>query len=356
MRKSRSEPLSVGRPVSEVWFGRVGAEELSGSRRAPGGFREDKEAIEGLALQKPQLPATAICRQARRIAQNLGEEPPIYESIESSHACQSSWDGPMTDYRTKVALLSAMALLLPSAAAQNAEQLAKQTQNPIASLVSVPFQGNWDFGIGDRNATGTLLNFQPVMPFPVSKSTNVIVRVIAPLTSQPLPDGTRVNGVSDVLTTAFFSPSKAGNIIWGAGPAILLPTATNNSLGTEKFAIGPSVVVLTQPGKWTLGALANQLWSTSGAEDRAEVNQMYVQPFANYNLGAGLAVGVSMEANAAWKADTVWTAPLLFSVSKVTLLGKQPVNIAMAAGPTLGGSENSSSWRYRLSATFLFPR
>ena len=255
--------------------------------------------------------------------------------------------------------LSALGILLlcaPPAAGQNADELAKQTQNPIADLVSVPFQGNWDFGIGDRDATGALLNFQPVIPFPVNESTNVILRVIMPLTSQPAPDGTRLNGVGDILTTAFFSPSKASPVIWGVGPAILMPTATNNALGSEKFGLGPSVVVLTQPRNWTLGALFNQIWSTSGANDRADVNQMFLQPFANYNLGAGLAVGVTMEATANWNANDTWIAPLLFSVSKVTRLGKQPVNILAAAGPAILGPDSASSWRFRLSATFLFPR
>jgi hypothetical protein len=262
-------------------------------------------------------------------------------------------------YRAPVASLSAAALLLVfsiPASAQDADALAKQTQNPIASLVSVPLQGNWDFGLGDRDATGTLLNFQPVMPFPINQSTNVILRVIVPLASQPAPDGTRFNGVGDVLTTVFFSPSKASRIIWGVGPVMLMPAATNNALGTEKFALGPSVVVLTQPGKWTLGGLYNQLWSASGANDRADVNQMYLQPFANYNLGRGLAVGVSMEASANWNADETWTAPLLFSISKITLLGKQPVNLAFGAGPKVVGPENASSWRFRVAATFLFPR
>ena len=261
----------------------------------------------------------------------------------------------------KIALLTAAARLLalapvPPAAAQTPDELAKQTQNPIASLISVPLQGNWDFGLGDRNATGTLLNFQPVIPFAINRSTNIVLRVILPLASQPGPNGTRYSGVGDVLTTAFFSPSEGGSIIWGVGPAILLPTATNNSLGQEKFGLGPSVVVLTQPGKWTLGALANQIWSASGAEDRAAVNQMFLQPFVNYNLGGGLAVGASMEASGNWKASEVWTAPLLFNVSKVTLLGKQPVNLSVGAGPTVVSPSAGSSWRFRLSATFLFPR
>jgi hypothetical protein len=137
---------------------------------------------------------------------------------------------------------------------------------------------------------------------------------------------------------------------------MLLPTATNSALGSEKFAIGPSVVLLTQPGKWTLGFLGNQLWSTSGAIDRAPVNSMYLQPFANYNLGKGLAAGISVEAAANWHAKDTWNAPLLFSVSKVTLLGKQPVNLAVAAGPTLVSPSGGASWRFRLAATFLYPK
>ena len=257
--------------------------------------------------------------------------------------------------------LSAVSMLLvlpPPAAAQTADELAKQTQNPIASLISVPLQGNWDFGLGDRDATGLLFNFQPVVPFPISPSTNIVLRIIMPLTSQPgtASDGTRINGMGDILSTAFFSPSKASRIIWGAGPVVLLPTATNNTLGTEKFAVGPSAVVLMQPGKWTVGLLFNHLWSTSGANDRPDVNQTFLQPFANYNLGGGLAVGANVEASANWKADETWTVPLHLSVSKVTLLGKRPVNLALAAGPVLASPSGGASWRFRLAATFLFPR
>jgi hypothetical protein len=284
----------------------------------------------------------------------------------------------MKTFFTAMVPLGAMAILFvlpPPAAAQSADELAKQTQNPIASLISVPLQGNWDFGLGTRDATASTLNFQPVIPFAINPSTNIVLRVIVPLTSQPAAGWdagqdtpgtvtsqpaangtTRYSGLGDILTTAFFSPSHAGALIWGVGPAMLLPTATNQALGAEKFAVGPSVVVLTQPGKWTLGLLANQLWSTSGAKDRPSVNQIYLQPFANYNLGKGLAAGVSMEASGNWKAQEQWNVPLLFSLSKVTLLGKRPVNLAVAAGPTLVNPSNGASWRFRLSATFLFPR
>jgi hypothetical protein len=247
-------------------------------------------------------------------------------------------------------------LMLPSAAAaQDAAALAKQTQNPVSSLISVPLQGNWDLGIGDNKDTAALLNFQPVIPFGVSKSTNVILRVIMPLTSQPQTDGSRSNGMGDTTMSAFFSPVKAGKVIWGLGPVVLLPTATSNTLGTQKFAVGPTAVVLTQPGKWTFALLFNQLWSTSGAADRTDVNVTYLQPTANYNLGDGLAVGVSMEASGNWEAEEPWTAPLLFQVSKVTHLGKRPVNLAVAAGPTIS-PDAGPDWRFRMAMTFLYPR
>jgi hypothetical protein len=243
-----------------------------------------------------------------------------------------------------------------TAAAQDATALAKQTQNPVSSLISVPFQGNWDSGIGDNDDTSTLLNFQPVVPFGVTKSTNVILRVIMPLTSLPGSDGSRSNGLGDVTASAFFSPAQAGRVIWGVGPVVLLPTATDNALGTQKFGIGPTAVVATQPGKWTLGALFSHIWSTSGAANRSDVNSTYLQPSVNYNLGSGLAVGVSMEATANWEVDEHWTAPLLFQVTKVTLLGKRPVNLAVAAGPMVASPDGGANWRFRLAATFLYPR
>lgn len=264
----------------------------------------------------------------------------------------------MRAWRTKLPpCATSLLLLLPTiAAAQSADDLAKQTQNPVASLISVPLQGNWDFGLGEREAVATLLNVQPVMPFGITKDTNIILRVIMPLTSQPASDGTRINGLGDIVATAFFSPAKSGRVIWGAGPVFLLPAATNTSLGSEKFGIGPSVVALTQPGNWTVGVLFNQIWSVSGANDRDDVNSTFLQPFANYNLGAGLSVGATIEATANWEADQAWTAPLLFNISKVTLLGKRPVSFQLAAGPTIASPEGGADWRFRLAATFLFPR
>ena len=241
--------------------------------------------------------------------------------------------------------------------AQSADELAKQTQNPVASLISVPFQGNWDFGIGDREAAGTTLNIQPVAPFGITPNWNVILRVIMPVQSQPAESGQRFTGMGDTTMTVFVSPVKTGKIIWGVGPAILIPTATNQNLGTEKFGLGPSVVALVQPGKWTVGALWNQIWSVDGANDRDDVNQMYLQPFANYNVGQGLAVGALIESSTNFEADDEqWTSYLLFSVSKVTLLGKRPVSFGAVAGPAVASPTGRPDWRLRFAATFLFPR
>jgi hypothetical protein len=255
-----------------------------------------------------------------------------------------------------LAIASIMLGLVPCRAnAQDADQLAKQTQNPVSTLSSLPLQGNWDFGIGDRDATGSLLNVQPVMPFAISGNTNVILRVIMPLLSQPAPDATRINGLGDVVATVFFTPRRAGRIIWGAGPVLHLPAATNASLGAEKFGIGPSVVLLAQPGAFTVGMLYNQIWSVSGASDRDDINSLFLQPFLNYNLGGGLSAGVSIEATANFEADEKWTAPMIFSVTKVTLLGKRPVSFALGAGPSIASPAGGADWRFRLVATFLFP-
>jgi hypothetical protein len=254
--------------------------------------------------------------------------------------------------------IAAVSLLITShgAFAQSADELAKQTQNPVASLISVPFQANWDAGIGARQAVGTTLNFQPVAPFPLTKRVNVILRVIMPLTSHPTDDGLRVNGMSDTVATAFLAPSGTGPVIWGAGPVLLLPTATNNSLGSEQVGLGPSIVALAQPGRWTTGILWNQIWRVDGPPDRTDVNRGFFQPFANYNLPDGLAVGVSMEATANWDEDDVWTSFLIFQISKVTTLGKRPVNFQAGAGPTIASPDGGADWRLRVQANFLFPR
>jgi hypothetical protein len=259
---------------------------------------------------------------------------------------------------SRILCLVAVSLLVIAydAVAQSADELARQTQNPVASLISVPFQANWDVGVGTREAVGTTFNIQPVAPFPLTKSVNVIARVIMPLVSNPTDDGLRINGMSDTLATAFLSPAHTGTVIWGAGPVLLLPTATNNVLGSEQVGFGPSIVALVQPGKWTTGILWNQVWSLDGPPDRTEVNRGFFQPFVNYNLPDGIAVGGSIEATANWDEDEVWNSSLVFTFSKVTVLGKRPVNFVVGAGPQIASPTGGADWRLRIQANFLFPR
>lgn len=269
-----------------------------------------------------------------------------------------------------------------SAPANATESLQKATQNPVASLISVPLQNNSNFGIGPYERTQNVLNIQPVIPIGVSKDWNLIIRWITPIISQPAPgtanlevygieEGTpayfaaqdvqanaSVTGFGDMQPTFFFSPAKPHKLIWGVGPIFVLPTATSKVLGQGKFSIGPSVVALVQPGHWTLGALINNFWSVAGPSNRSDVNQMLLQYFVNYNLKKGWYISSAPIITANWKASSgnVWTVPFGGGVGRIMKLGFQPVNITAqfygnAAHPTSG-----SPWGVRAQIAFLFPK
>jgi hypothetical protein len=244
-----------------------------------------------------------------------------------------------------------------------AGDLAKAVQNPVASLISVPLQNITDFNIGpyqrDRN---TVLQFQPVIPMQLSGSWNLITRIIVPVISQP--DITQPHlgafGLGDMNPSFFLSPAEPGKLIWGAGPAFLVPTATDDSLGTGKFSIGPSVVALIQPGKWTLGALVNNLFSVAGPSGRPDVNSMTLQYFVNYNLHKGYYLTWQPIVSANWNARSgnVWLVPVGGGLGRIMRLGFQPVNVTIQAYGNIKRPDDlpSPTWQLKLQIAFLYPK
>jgi len=240
------------------------------------------------------------------------------------------------------------------------EKLAKETQNPVANLISVPFQNNFNFGIGANDATQWVLNIQPVIPITLNKDWNLITRTIVPIINQPSPaPGIRsAFGLGDINPSLFLSPANSGKLIWGIGPTMTFPTATDSLLGNGKWSGGPGLVVLTMPGHWVLGALANNQWSFAGWGKKS-VNSMLIQPFVNYNFPHGWYFTTSPVITANWLAasNDRWTLPIGGGFGKIFRLGKLPVNTQLAAysnvvKPRQGGAD----WQLRFQVQFLFPK
>jgi hypothetical protein len=214
---------------------------------------------------------------------------------------------------------------------EEAHELAKKLTNPIASLISVPFQSNVDCDIGADDGCRYTLNVQPVIPVSIGDDWNMISRTILPFVYQndTFPGAGVQWGLGDTTQSLFFSPkapSSFGGLIWGVGPVFLIPTATDDFLGTEKFGIGPTAVVLKQEGPWTIGILANQIWSVAGNDDRADISSTFLQPFVSYTTKDAWTFSLNTESSYDWKREE-WSVPINGQVTKLLRLGKQPVSV-----------------------------
>jgi len=260
-----------------------------------------------------------------------------------------------------LAVLSGSATARAEDGPTSTEALAKAAQNPVADMISVPFQFNTNFGYGPYSETQEVINIQPVIPISLSPDWNLITRTIVPVISQPRlePDSNRTFGLGDTTVSAFLSPAHSGKFIWGVGPAVLLPTATDHDLGSGKWGAGPSAVGLIMDGPWVYGALVNNIWSFAGESGRKDVNQMTLQPFVNYNFKDGWYLSSSPLVTANWIADRDdrWTLPVGGAFGRVFRVGKQPINAQIGAYyNVIAPDDVGPQWQIRAQLQFLFPK
>jgi len=238
-------------------------------------------------------------------------------------------------------------------AASNADELAKKLANPIASLISVPFQYNYSQTYGD-DGYKNLLNIQPVIPVSISEDWNLISRTIVPVIQQNDVQPNRNQfGLGDTTQSFWFSPKAptSSGLIWGVGAAGLLPTGTDG-IGANTWAFGPTIVVLKQLGPWTYGFLMNQLWDTGG---QADISSMFIQPFLAKGLGKGRTLSLNSESTYNWKSKK-WTIPVNLAYSKVTKWGTQMISNQVGFGLYATTPSGGPDWQLRYTLTLLFPK
>ena len=237
-------------------------------------------------------------------------------------------------------------------------ELAKKLSNPVASLISFPMQSNFDFKMGTGSGWRYTLNVQPVIPIKLSDQWNLISRTIVPIIHQGnlTGPGSSQTGLGDTVQSFFFSPSKTEPLIWAVGPVVLIPTATNDALGTKKLGLGPTALALKQMNGWTYGVLANHIWSVAGKSSRSEVNSTFLQPFLSYNTRDAWTYSINTESTYDWASNS-WAVPIHLSISKLVRFGKQPVSFGgglrcWATAP-VGGPHGCG---LRIVVTALFPK
>jgi hypothetical protein len=254
-------------------------------------------------------------------------------------------------------MVPALAGLCEPVWAQDADALAKKLANPIAALISVPLQYNYDDGYANGGYRHTL-NIQPVAPFSISPQWNVISRTILPVAYQEdVIPGTDQAGLGDITQSFFFSPRETGpsGIVWGIGPALLLPTGTDD-LGADTWGAGPTFVMLKQESSWTVGALVNHISDIGGSGSRRrDISNTFVQPFLAKAFPGGRTLAFNIESTYDWKASQ-WTVPLNIQYSKVTKLGRQMISYQGGVRAYLDAPRGGPDWGVRFTVTLLYPR
>jgi hypothetical protein len=240
-----------------------------------------------------------------------------------------------------------------------AAALAKAVLNPVASLISVPLQNNFDWGGGpDDNGFQYKLNVQPVIPITLNEDWNIISRTIVPYVYQEnIIGNSSQSGLSDAIQSLFLSPVNptAGGWIWGAGPVLQIPTATDDLLGEEKWGAGPTAVLLKQQGHWTYGALVNHVWSFAGEDSRSDVNRTFLQPFVSYTTKKFTSFGINTESAYDWERSQ-WIVPVNPFVQQLLKVGGQPIALQLGGRYFAEGPSGSPEWGMRLQIQFLFPK
>jgi hypothetical protein len=237
-------------------------------------------------------------------------------------------------------------------------ELAMELQNPIASLISVPIQNNWDFGIGPADAMRYTANIQPVIPFSLNGDWNLITRTILPViyVESPVSGGDSKAGLGDMVQSFFFSPRElVGGWILGGGPVFLYPSATEDDLGTKKWGVGPTLVVLQQREGWTYGILANHVWSFAGDEARPDVSATFLQPFVSYTTTTHTSFSFTTESTYDWEAGQ-WTVPLNIVISQLLKIGRQPLSFNLGGRYYPERPDNGPDWGIRFVLVLLFPK
>ena len=273
---------------------------------------------------------------------------------------------PARQPRRRASLLAAMlavtalcTAVLP-VLAQESSEIAKQAQNPIASLISVPIENDFNPQTGIKKDDSYVLELKPVIPVRLSNDWTMITRTVIPVIQVPdlAPGVDGTAGVGDVQLSLFLSPAKAGTVIWGVGPVISFPTASQEILGTKKVSVGPTVVVLRSQGHWLFGTLVQNLFSVAGPAARPDVNQMLLQPFANYNLRHGWYLTSSPIITANWEVspNQRWVVPVGGGVGKIVHFGKLPVNMYTQFFRNVERPDGTTHWSARFQAQLLFPK